>query len=70
MEYFTDKVDQKIVRIYQGRLPELEVNHCLYLKCVLPEVLYPELDNAPSFIEHGDISARNIIIDSEYNIKG
>ncbi|KAM5451766.1 hypothetical protein MaudCBS49596_003594 [Microsporum audouinii] len=70
LEYFTDKVDQKIIRICQGRLPELEVNHCLHLKCVLPEVLHPELDNAPSFIEHGDISARNIIVDSEYNIKG
>ncbi|KAM5468048.1 hypothetical protein MferCBS49748_003576 [Microsporum ferrugineum] len=45
LEYFTDKVDQKVV-------------------------LHPELDNAPSFIEHGDISARNIIVDSEYNIKG
>ncbi|KAM5477016.1 hypothetical protein MauCBS54593_000287 [Microsporum audouinii] len=70
LEYFTDKIDQKVIRIYQGRLPELEVNHCLLLKCVLPEILHSELDNAPSFIDHGDLSAGNIIVDSEYNVKG
>jgi hypothetical protein len=37
---------------------------------LLSTFLRPELEDAPHAIEHGDLSCRNILVDSEYNITG
>ncbi|KAF2105493.1 hypothetical protein BDV96DRAFT_655571 [Lophiotrema nucula] len=35
---------------------------------LLQQVLYPELENAPFAIDHGDLAPLDITVDSEYNV--
>ncbi|WEW60409.1 hypothetical protein PRK78_005894 [Emydomyces testavorans] len=70
LENLTNKIDEKIIRICRGELREIRVMHCFLLQSLLEEAIHRPLDNAPFFIDHGDLSPQNIIVDSEYNITG
>lgn len=69
-KYFERIIDNKVYRVHSGLLPEINVQDCIIQKQLLSTILRPELENAPYAIEHGDLSCRNIIVDSEYNITG
>jgi hypothetical protein len=63
-------IDHKIDRIRAGSLRDITEQDCFTQKKFLPKVLYPELEYAPFAIDHGNLSPRNIIVDSEYNVTG
>ncbi|KAK5988186.1 hypothetical protein PT974_12326 [Cladobotryum mycophilum] len=69
-EEFERIIDSKVRRIRNGRLPELTEKDCFDQKYRLPGVLYPQLNEAPFAMDHGDLSPRNIIINSEQKITG
>ncbi|KAL2018161.1 hypothetical protein VTK56DRAFT_1186 [Thermocarpiscus australiensis] len=69
-QYFERIIDNKVRRIRNGFLPEITVQDCITQKQLLSTILRPELEDAPYAIEHGDLSSRNIVVDSEYNITG
>lgn len=69
-EYFTRIIDNKFSRVRNGHLPDITERDCLDQQRLLPEVLHPELEDAPFAIDHGDLSPSNIIVDSDHNITG
>ncbi len=68
--YLTNIVDKKTARVRSGHLPGIRVEDCLDLRDLLGDVVHGELNNAPFFIGHGDLSPENIIVDSDFNITG
>ncbi|KAF2274411.1 uncharacterized protein EI97DRAFT_128266 [Westerdykella ornata] len=69
-QYFSRLMDNKLRRVRNGQLPELTEQDCFDQRDLLRQVILPELENAPFAIDHGDLAAQNIIVDSEYNITG
>ncbi|KAF1817062.1 hypothetical protein P152DRAFT_504466 [Eremomyces bilateralis CBS 781.70] len=68
--FFLKLIDSKVHRIRNGKLPELTEQDCFDQRKLLPQVLLPELENAPFAIDHGDLSPLNILVDSEHNVTG
>lgn len=53
-----------------GALPDLSKEDCEAQRTLLSTVLYPELEDAPFAINHGDLSPLNIIVNSEHKVTG
>lgn len=70
LDFLTDAVDRKIIRVYRNQLPETSLEDCLILRALLPKVVHEELNHAPFLISHGDLSSNNILVDSDYNVTG
>lgn len=68
--FFTRIINHKIRRVRSGFLPEITEQDCFNQMNILSDVLLPELDDAPFVMDHGDLSAQNILIDSEHNVTG
>ena len=69
-EHFQKIIERKFQRVRDGLLPILTEQDCLEQQRILPGVLFPELDDAPFAIDHGDLAPQNIVVDSAYNITG
>ncbi|KAH8691063.1 hypothetical protein GQ44DRAFT_744738 [Phaeosphaeriaceae sp. PMI808] len=69
-QYFTRLSNNKLRRVRDGQLPGINEQDCFEQQRLLHQVLYPELENAPFAIDHGDLAPLNIIVDSEYNVTG
>ncbi|RJE19161.1 Phosphotransferase enzyme family [Aspergillus sclerotialis] len=76
---FRDKILSQVAMIHvsliqcikeNGRLPEITEQDCFDQRNILSDILYPELDDAPFAMDHGDLSPQNILVDSEFNITG
>jgi hypothetical protein len=63
-------IDRKIVRASNGQMPELQLRDCFIQRALVSRVVHPALENSPFLISHEDLAPQNIIVDSEYNIKG
>ncbi|KAH8690196.1 kinase-like domain-containing protein [Talaromyces proteolyticus] len=70
LDFLTDAVDRKFIRVFRNQLPGISLEDCLALRASLPEVVHGELDDAPFLISHGDLSSNNILVDNDYNITG
>jgi hypothetical protein len=69
-QYFWRLTRNKLRRVRNGQLFGITEQDCFDQKNLLHQVLYPELEEAPFAIDHGDLAPLNIIVDSEYNITG
>lgn len=83
--FLTDRVDTKIFQVIRKQRKDLSLQDCLFLRFLvkqissIPNSLYPNtgegVSNEPSnatatALAHDNLSAANILIDDEYNIKG
>jgi serine/threonine protein kinase len=69
-KYLIEIIDRKIVRTSNGQMPELQLRDCFIQRALVSRVVHPALENSPFLISHEDLAPQNIIVDSEYNIKG
>ena len=69
-KYLIEIIDRKIVRASNGQMPELQLRDCFIQRALVSRVVHPALENSPFLISHEDLAPQNIIVDSEYNIKG
>lgn len=69
-QFFARLTKSKLDRVQKGLLPGISEQDCVDQQGHLCEVLWPELNDAPSAIDHGDLAAQNIIVDSAYNVTG
>jgi serine/threonine protein kinase len=69
-KYLIEIIDRKIVRASNGQMPEIQLRDCFIQRALASRVVHPELENSPFLISHEDLAPQNIIVDSEYNIKG
>jgi hypothetical protein len=69
-QYFSRLTENKLRRVRNGQLCGITEQDCFDQRDLLHHVLYPELEEAPFAMDHGDLAAQNIIVDSEYNITG
>ncbi|PMD54947.1 uncharacterized protein K444DRAFT_596730 [Hyaloscypha bicolor E] len=69
-KYLVEFIDRKIVRVSIGQMPELQLRDCFIQRALVSRVVHPDLENSPFLISHEDLAPQNIIVDSEYNIKG
>lgn len=63
------RLDRKISRAKNDRLPGATVQECEHQKAMLPEFWIPALDNAPHVLVHGDLSANNIIVSDQLEVQ-
>lgn len=63
-------IQNKIVRIRDGKLPELTEQDVSDQQSLLPTVLIPDLDEYSWAIDHGELVGEKILVDSEHNIIG
>lgn len=70
LNHLMDMIDKKVVRVCRGGLPNIRITDCFIQRALLPKVIHQELNEASFFIAHGDLSAQNIIVDSQYNVTG
>ena len=68
--FFSRIMDNKLKRIRNGELPFITEQDCHDQKGLLPMVLHTELEDTPFALDHGDLSAQNILVDSEHNVTG
>ena len=68
-EHITRVIQNKVVRIRKGTLPELTEQDVSEQMDILPSVLRPELDTAPFAVDHMGFGMHNMIID-EGNLTG
>jgi hypothetical protein len=69
-KYLIEIIDCKIVRASNGQMPELQHRDCFVQRALVSRVVHPTLENSPFLISHEGLASQNIIVDSEYNIKG
>ena len=69
-KYLTEIIDRKIVRPSNGQMPELQLRDCFIQRVLVSRVVYSTLESPPFLISYEDLALQNIIVDSEYNIKG
>jgi hypothetical protein len=69
-EYFSRLSRNKLHRIRNGQLRDITEQDCSKQESLLRQVLYPELEDAPFALDHGDLAPLNIIVDSEHNVTG
>lgn len=69
-EYVHGKISRKIDRALNNKYPGGDVKGCYEQQSLANTYLIPELDGSPYTLIHGDLSPNNIIVDSEYNVKG
>lgn len=69
-KYLIEVIDRKIVRAGNGQMPGLQLRDCFIQRALVSRVVHPALENSPFLISHEDLAPQNIIVDSEYNIKG
>ncbi|KAJ5654575.1 hypothetical protein N7490_001578 [Penicillium lividum] len=69
-EHYATVIQNKIIRIRDGTLPELTEQDVSDQLSLLPTVLVPEVDDTSWAIDHGELVAENILIDAEHNITG
>jgi hypothetical protein len=69
-KYLIDIIDCKIVRVSNGQMPELRLRDCFIQRALVSRVVHAALENSPFLISHEDLAPQNIIVDSEYNVKG
>ncbi|KAH6634783.1 hypothetical protein B0J18DRAFT_461933 [Chaetomium sp. MPI-SDFR-AT-0129] len=71
-EYLIQTVDQKIMRVVSGKEHSSSIIDCLKHRALLRHAVHRSLEFEPSIyaISHEDLAARNIIVDSNYNITG
>jgi len=68
--FLTEIVDRKIVRVGNGQIAKLQLRDCFVLRVLARSIVYPALETSPYLISHEDLAPQNIIVDSDYNIKG
>lgn len=56
--------------VSNGQMPELQLWDCFIQWALMLRVVHPALKNTSFLILHEDLASQNIIVDSEYNIKG
>lgn len=69
-EFFSRIVENKLARVRRGELPEITEQDCYAQRDLFVSVLYPELENTPFAMDHGDLSPSNILVDRAYNVTG
>jgi hypothetical protein len=69
-KHLIDIIDRKIVRVGNGQMAELKLRDCFIQRALVSRVVHAALENSPFLISHEDLAPQNIIVDSEYNIKG
>lgn len=69
-QYYSRLIENKLRRVGDGLLTELTEQDCLEQQALLPQVLYEELEDTQFAVDHGDLQPQNIIVDSNYNIRG
>ncbi|KFY00197.1 hypothetical protein O988_03455 [Pseudogymnoascus sp. VKM F-3808] len=67
--YITTLIDRKIKRARDNKLPGATVSECLDQQSLIAEYLLPDLDQAPCVLVHGDLTAENIIVGQDFNVK-
>ncbi|KFY67772.1 hypothetical protein V497_00236 [Pseudogymnoascus sp. VKM F-4516 (FW-969)] len=67
--YTTTLINRKIKRAQDSKLPGATVSECLGQQSLISEYLVPDLDQAPCVLVHGDLTAENIIVDQDFNVK-
>ncbi|POR34217.1 Uncharacterized protein TPAR_05583 [Tolypocladium paradoxum] len=68
--YLTDIIDGKIMRVADGKLPELDYRSCFIHRALARYVIDDALETPLFAISHDNLAAHKIIIDQEYNITG
>ncbi|KAK4144498.1 uncharacterized protein C8A04DRAFT_36498 [Dichotomopilus funicola] len=71
-ECLCQTVDRKIMRVVDGKEPSITIIDCLEHRALLQHAVHRSLEFEPPIyaISHEDLAARNIIVDSDYNITG
>jgi len=69
ISYIMTRINRKIARARDNRLPSATVDECLDQQSLITEYLLPSLDQAPCVLVHGDLTTENIIVDEEFNVK-
>jgi hypothetical protein len=69
ISYITTRINRKIARARDNKLPSATVDECLDQQSLITEYLLPSLDQAPCVLVHGDLTTENIIVDEEFNVK-
>jgi serine/threonine protein kinase len=69
-KYLIKIIDRKIVCPSNGQIPELLLQDYFIQRVLVSRVVHPTLESSPFLISHEDLAPQNIIVDSEYNIKG
>ncbi|TQV92094.1 hypothetical protein V2A60_004394 [Cordyceps javanica] len=68
-EYFEEKIQRRLQRIRQGKLPELVEQDVLDQLALLPQVLGDEKDSRQFAMEHGNLGAGSIISGDQFIIE-
>ncbi|KZF20524.1 hypothetical protein L228DRAFT_232091 [Xylona heveae TC161] len=69
-KFFERVANNRLYKVRNGDMPDITEQDCFEQKSLLPEVLYPSLDDAPFALDHDDLLPSNIIIDEEHNVVG
>ncbi|KAJ5897328.1 hypothetical protein N7504_007616 [Penicillium tannophilum] len=69
-EHYTKVIQNKIVRIRDGKLPELTEQDVSDQQSLLPTFLIPDLDEYSWAIDHGELVGEKILVNSEHDIIG
>ncbi|OBT46060.1 hypothetical protein VE00_02881 [Pseudogymnoascus sp. WSF 3629] len=67
--YITTLINRKIKRAENNKLPGATISECLDQQSLIAEYLMPDLDDAPCVLVHGDLTAENVIVDEDFNVK-
>ncbi|OBT74311.1 hypothetical protein VF21_06877 [Pseudogymnoascus sp. 05NY08] len=67
--YITTLINRKIKRAENNKLPGATVSECLDQQSLIEEFLIPDLDDTPCVLVHGDLTAENVIVDEDFNVK-
>jgi hypothetical protein len=68
--FFELLTEDRRERARKGAFDYVKEQDCLDQMALLPKVLYPELEDLPAAVAHGDLVAKNIIVDGDHNITG
>ncbi|KFZ04010.1 hypothetical protein V502_10481 [Pseudogymnoascus sp. VKM F-4520 (FW-2644)] len=67
--YITALINRKIKRAQDSKLPAATLGECLDQQRLIAEYLVPDLDRAPCVLVHVDLTAENVIVDQDFNVK-
>jgi hypothetical protein len=72
LAFLTSVVNGKVMRAVAEEEPLFSVRDCLLHRALLRYIVKDSLEQRPTIfaISHEDLAAHNIIVDSDYNIKG
>ncbi|KFY74438.1 hypothetical protein V499_05554 [Pseudogymnoascus sp. VKM F-103] len=66
---YHNPINRKIKRAENNKLPGATISECLDQQSLIAEYLIPDLDNSPCVLVHGDLTAENVTVDEEFNVK-